>query len=233
MTISRPDRGSILATLLAVLAVVAVIVGIGIRSGSTHRSTSPGTGGNVPTATMVRAAAPAAATTAPASTTADSAPSVPLVGATVPGPAGYPPALSGGRLTASVSDFQQGGVDLSAPPSSAGPGVTAGSAYRDCLVDGAGLCSRSIGPKVTLAYATSDVGGRVQADGSVKRVLSNLPVWLFEWDGVPCPLSAGAEIDARLFPSAGPTSPPPTHCVRTMFVNAVNGRYLFVQDSGS
>jgi hypothetical protein len=146
-------------------------------------------------------------------------PAVPAVGSPVSPPAGFPAGVSGGRQVATSGALPGDSAALTPVPTSVSPRVTAAKAYAACTGPAA-LCPRDAAPTVTLAYATSING----------KPLHQTLVWALTWKGLPCPPSAGQEIDDRLF-SLSP-EPTPVSCRQLMLVDATSGAYLFTETGG-
>jgi hypothetical protein len=150
---------------------------------------------------------------------------VPAAGVTVAPPAGFLAAVSQGRQATTVADFANAGLRLDAVPLNLQPAVSAASAYAQCATNPAAKCDSDHAPTMTFALATSDVGGQVQADGSVKRALNQTPTWVLYWSDLTCYAISGGPIG----PGSTPAPSTPQPCTKVAVVDATTGAYLWTE----
>jgi hypothetical protein len=109
------------------------------------------------------------------------------------------------------------------------PTVGAAAAYASCRTDQLARCATDKGPTITLALVSTDVGGRVRADGSVRRVLDGSPAWILTWAGLTCfPVSGGPAVSSAAPEAASAAAYP---CTRTSLVDATSGRWVSTGES--
>lgn len=149
--------------------------------------------------------------------------SVPAAGIPISPPSGFATAVSAGRLTNHVANYLFTSIQLDPPASTLTPAVNAVSAYADCATAGNAHCDQTHGPSMLFALASSDIGGTVQADGTVKRALNRSPVWVLTWNLTCVPESGGPLTNLQASAEPGPT---PRPCTRVAVVDATTGTYI-------
>ena len=152
--------------------------------------------------------------------------SVPRLGTAVSAPPGFPAADSGGRQRTHVADFAYADVQLDPPGSSVEPVVSATAAYNTCATAGNARCDQDHAPTITFALATSEVGGSLRTDGSVKRRLNATPAWILYWSGLSCYPVSGGPAMAGQDPAA---TEGPKPCTKVAVIDATTGAYLWTE----
>jgi hypothetical protein len=150
---------------------------------------------------------------------------VPAAGARIPGPEGYASAVSGGRELSHVPDFAHA-VRLDPPGPTLQPALGAAAAYGLCATADNAECETNPGPTIIFALATSDIGGRVRADGSVQSRLTHTPAWILYWSGIACyPVSGGG-----LRPGQDQNATEgPQPCTKVAVIDATSGDYVYTE----
>ena len=152
--------------------------------------------------------------------------SVPGLGTAVSAPPGFPTANSGGRQRTHVADFADADVQLDPPGADVQPTFSATAAYNTCATAANARCDEDHAPTITFALATSEVGGRVQADGSVKRRLNATPAWILYWSGLSCYPVSGGPLKVGEDPAA---TEGPKPCTKVAVIDATTGQYLWTE----
>jgi hypothetical protein len=150
---------------------------------------------------------------------------VPAAGSVVSGPAGFASAVSGGRELSHLPDFAHA-VQLDPPGPTLQPVLSAAAAYGLCATANNAECETSPGPTITFALATSDIGGQVQADGSVKSRLTRTPAWILYWSGITCYRVSGGGLAPGQDQSA---TSGPKPCTKVAVIDATTGTYLYTE----